>query len=126
MNNNVYQLINYQRIINDNDDFFLWMKLANDNNNFICFNNQDTRMEWFDLIKEEIEKYGEKEEELLHSLRFFEKLHWISIESEEELIFQIRLSESKHPDEIQFLLIILSEKAKVTQNNGKYYLESKS
>ena len=52
MNNNVYQLINYHRIINDDDDYFLWMKLANDKNNFICFNNQNTRMEWFDLIKQ--------------------------------------------------------------------------
>ena len=123
MNSNVSQLINYHRIINDDDDYFLWMKLANDKNNFICFNNPDTRMEWFNLIKEEIDKYSEKEETLLHILKFFEKLHWIDIESEEELIFQIRLSESKHPDEIQFLLNTLSTKSKVLQNNGKYYLE---
>ena len=123
MNNNVFQLINYIRIISDDNDYFLWMKMAKDKNNFICFNDQNTRMEWFDLIKNEIEKYGEKEENLLHFLKFFEKIHWIDIESEEELIFQIRLSELKHPDEIQFLLNTLSEKSKVLQNNGKYYIE---
>jgi hypothetical protein len=123
MNNNVSQLINYRGIINDDDDYFLWMKLASDKNNFICFNNQDNRMEWFDLVEKEIENYGEKEENLLDFLKTFEKLHWVDIESEEELIFQIRLSESKHPDEIQFLLNTLATKSKVVQNNGKYYLE---
>ena len=80
-------------------------------------------MGWFDLIKEEIEKFSERDEDLLHFLRFFEKLHWIDIESEEELIFHIRLLESKYPDEIQFLLNTLSTKSKVLQNNGKYFLE---
>jgi hypothetical protein len=123
MNNNVYQLINYSRIILDDEDYFLWMKMANDENNFISFNNPLTRKEWIDLIGKEIEEFSEKEEFNLHVLRFFEKLHWVDIESEEELIFRIRLSKSKHPDEHQFLMNTLSKKSKVLQNNGKYYLE---
>jgi hypothetical protein len=122
MNENVAQLINYKHIIFDKNDYFLWMKLAKGKNNLICFNNQETQFEWFELIREEIERFGEKEEYLLHFIRFFEKLHWIDIESEEDLIFQIRLSEEKHPKEIQFIIKTLSEKSKVSQNDGKYYL----
>ncbi|MFX0081299.1 MAG: hypothetical protein ACFE94_06055 [Candidatus Hodarchaeota archaeon] len=123
INHNLSQLINYSRIINDND-YYLWMKIAEDNNAFISFNNSETRKEWFDLIKMEFEKYSEKEDYLLNLLKFFQKLHWIDIESERELTFRIRLSEVKNHDDIQHLLKFLSKKSKVSQNDGKYYLET--
>jgi len=124
INYNISQLINYYRIINDND-YYLWMKMAEDRNNFICFNNPEARKEWFGLIEREIEKFGEKEDYPLNMLRFFERLHWVDIEteSERELIFHIRLSEPKNKNEIQLLKKNLSRKSKISQRDGKYYLE---
>jgi len=123
INYNISQLINYNRIINDNE-YYLWMKMAEDKNNFICFNNPEARNVWFDLIEKEIEKFGEKEDYSLNMLRFFERLHWVDVESERELIFHIRLSELKNKDEIQLLKKILSRKSKISKRDGKYYLEN--
>jgi hypothetical protein len=125
MNRNVSHLINYSRTILDDDDFFLWMKMANDKNNFISFNNTETRKEWIELIIKEIEEFSEKEEFNLHILKLFEKLHWIDIESEDELFFNLRLSETTNQDNIQFLLKILKQRSTVTQDNGIYYLTPK-
>lgn len=123
INYNISQLINYNRIINDKD-YYLWLKMAEDNNNFICFNNPEARNVWFDLIEKEIEKFGEKEDYSLNMLRFFERLHWVDVESERDLLFHIRLSEPKNKDEIQLLKKILSRKSKISQRDGKYFLEN--
>ena len=123
INYNISQLINYMRIIND-DDYYLWMKMAEDKNNFISFNSSEARKEWFDLIEKEIEKFGEKEDYTLNMLRFFERLHWVEVESERELIFHIRLSEVKNKDEIQLLKKVLSRKSKISKRDGKYYIEN--
>ncbi|UCD01338.1 MAG: hypothetical protein JSV23_10745 [Promethearchaeota archaeon] len=122
MEHNLSFFINYNRIINDKD-YYLWMKLANDKNIIITFNNEETKQEWVKLIESEIEKFGEEEEFHLNFLKFFEKLHWIEIESEKDLIFQIRLLKSKYQSERESLLKILSKKSKVSHINGKYHLE---
>jgi len=123
INYNISQLINYMRIIND-DDYYLWMKMAEDKNIFISFNNSEARKEWFNLIENELERFGEKEDYTLNMLRFFERLHWVDVESERELKFHIRLSEPKNKDEIQLLKKILSRKSKISQRDEKYYLEN--
>ncbi|MFX1428246.1 MAG: hypothetical protein ACFFBE_17465 [Promethearchaeota archaeon] len=125
INKNVAQLINFKQIVFDDDDYFLWMKIADDKNNYICFNNPETRNELINLIRKEIEEFSEKEEYNLLILKLFEKLHWIDIESETELIFHLRLSETKNQDELQFLMKTLSEKSQVAQDNGIYYLTKK-
>ncbi|MFX0105257.1 MAG: hypothetical protein ACFE75_07185 [Candidatus Hodarchaeota archaeon] len=122
MDHNLSYFINYNRIIND-EDYYLWMKLAEDKSIIINFNNELTKKEWVKLIENEIEKFGDKEEFYLNFLKFFEKLHWIEIESENDLIFQIRLSESKYQPEREYLLEILSRKSKISHINGKYRLE---
>ncbi|MFW9879904.1 MAG: hypothetical protein ACFFG0_43070, partial [Candidatus Thorarchaeota archaeon] len=73
--------------------------------------------------EKEIEKFAEKEDYSLNMLRFFEKLHWIDIESERELSFQIRLSDCKNKDEIQLLKKNLSRKSNILHSDGKYYIE---
>ncbi|MFX0140972.1 MAG: hypothetical protein ACFFDN_45455 [Candidatus Hodarchaeota archaeon] len=123
MNHNLSFFINYNRIINDKD-YYLWMKLAEDKRIIVTFNNEETKQEWVKLIENEIEKFGEKEEFHFNILKFFEKLHWIEIESEADLIFQIRLSESKFQNEREYLLEFLSRKSKISHMNGKYRLET--
>jgi hypothetical protein len=123
INYNLSQLINYSKIINDND-YYLWMKMAEDKNNIICFNNSKARKEWIDLIEKDIEKFGEKEDYIHYMLQFFERLHWIDIESERELIFQIRLSENKNKEEIQLLKRIFSKLSEISRRDGKFYLKT--
>ena len=73
--------------------------MAEDKNVIICFNNEETKKEWTNLIQDEISKYSEKEEKNLHILKFFEKMHWVDIENEKDLIFQVRLSMPKYQSE---------------------------
>jgi len=56
-------------------------------------------------------------------LKYFEHLHWIRIENETDLIFQIRLSKEENKDEYDFILNHLSKYASITQDNGRFYLE---
>ena len=122
MSENVSHFINYYKIIDDKD-FYLWMKLAEDKNAIICFNNEETQNRWFDLIEGEIRKFSDKDDNRLHILKFFEKLHWIDIENENDLYFYIRLSNSKFEAEREFLMKTLSKNSQLSQENGGYYLK---
>lgn len=119
---NVNTLINLKYVIND-EDFYLWMKLAKDRGLIINFNNEKVKNRWIELIVNEIKKFGDKDQFKLDFLKFFEKLHWIEIESEDQLRFKIRLSEEQYKNEINWLLDLASKYSKVNQSNGKYYLE---
>ncbi|KKL65409.1 hypothetical protein LCGC14_2155280, partial [marine sediment metagenome] len=92
---NLSFIINYANIIKD-DDYYLWMRMAEDKDALICFNNQKTQEEWINLIEEDLKIFGDDDEYLVNILKFFEKLHWVDIDNEEELIFQINLSKSKN------------------------------
>ena len=70
-------------------------------------------------------KFSEKEEFLFYLLKFFEKLHWVDIESDKDLIFRIRLSNTKYQIEKKILLNTLSKYSNISDINGKYYLEKK-
>lgn len=122
MNNNLSYFINYNRIIKDKD-YYLWMNMADDKNIIINFNNEEAKKDWINLIEREIEKFGDKEEYHLNILKLFEKLHWIEIESETDLLFQIRLSKSKYQHEREYLLEVLSKKSEISQKNGRYKLK---
>ncbi|MFW9947006.1 MAG: hypothetical protein ACFFDX_09290 [Candidatus Odinarchaeota archaeon] len=122
VNDNMNLLINYRQIINDKD-FYLWMKLAGDKEIYINFNNESTQKRWLEIISEDINQFGEITDNSLDFLKFFEKLHWIDIESEKDLSFRFRLSKEKNHEEIKFLINSLSKHSKVTQLNGIYNLE---
>ncbi len=122
INHNLSYLLNYLKIIDDKD-YYLWMKLANDKQVIISFNKEETQNEWVNLIEQEIEKSGDKEEYILNILKLFEKLHWIKIQSEKDLNFVIRLSKSKFSQEKEFLLDTLSKKSEISHENGIYYLK---
>ena len=49
------------------------MKMAEDKNVIVCFNNEETQNEWINLIESEIAKFSEKEDNLLHILKIIEK-----------------------------------------------------
>ncbi|MFX0155163.1 MAG: hypothetical protein ACFE9Q_11605, partial [Candidatus Hodarchaeota archaeon] len=94
INCNLSYFFNFLKIIDDKDYYF-WMKLAEDKNVIINFNTEDIQNEWVNLIKKETDEFGEEEDFHLYMLKFFKKLHWIEIESEKDLIFQIKLSRKK-------------------------------
>ncbi|MFX0021340.1 MAG: hypothetical protein ACFE9S_03375 [Candidatus Hermodarchaeota archaeon] len=121
MSENISHFINYNKIIDDKD-FYLWMKLAEDKNAIITFSNEETQHKWFYLIESEIRKFSDKDDRL-QILKFFEKLHWIDIENEDDLFFYIRLSGSKFEAEREFLMKILSKNSQLTQDNEGYYLK---
>ncbi|MHA1913866.1 MAG: hypothetical protein ACW97V_05795 [Promethearchaeota archaeon] len=122
MNHNVAYLINYKKILEDKD-YYLWLKMAEDRNLILSFNTEQAKQEWANLIETEIKNLVEQEDYLLYILKFFEKLHWVEIENEKDLIFQIRLSKNKHQYEWQFLFDTLSKHSKISELDRKYYLE---
>jgi len=119
---NVNTLINLKQVINDKD-FYLWMKLAEDRGIIVNFINEKVKNRWVELVLNEIKEFGNKDQFLLDFLKFFERLHWIEIESEDQLRFVIRLSEEQNKNEIKMFLDLASKYSKVTQSNSKYYLE---
>lgn len=121
MDQNVSFLTNYNRIVNDKP-YYLWMRMAEDNDTFINFKNERTRDKWFKRIEEDLQKYGSKDEFNLNVLRFLERLHWIRLENEKEMSFRIDKSiESKEIK--QFLLNYLSRFSNLIQNEGIFYLK---
>ena len=122
MNHNLSYFINYNRVVQDKD-YYLWMKMATDKQVLIVFANEDVKEKWVNLIENEVEKFGDKEDYPLNLLKFFEKLHWIEIKSEKDRSFQFRLSDSKYANEREFLLETLSKKFQVFFEDEKYYLK---
>lgn len=117
---NLSYLINYYNIINDKD-YYLWMKMADDKDLIINFNDENVKKKWLNLIESEIRKHGDKDDLLLNILKFFEKLHWIEIENEKLLKFEVLFF-----DEKEYLLSFLSKYSRITQSEGHYYLKANS
>jgi len=122
INHNMRFLINYDRIINDKN-YYLWMKLAEDNDIIVNFINNKAREKWIENIEKDLREFGTSETFLLSLLKYFEHLHWIRIENEKDLIFQIRLSKEENNEKYDFILNHLSKYASITQDNGRLYLE---
>ena len=121
---NVRFIINYNRIVKDKD-YYLWMKLAEDSDIIIDFLNNKTREKWIEIIEKDLREFGTGDDFLLNTLKFFERLHWIRIENETDLIFQIRLSKEENIENYDFLLEYLSKYANIIKDNGRIYLEER-
>jgi uncharacterized protein (DUF2132 family) len=121
---NLSHLINYSKIVNDLD-YYLWNKMADAKDVILCFNNDVEREGWINLIKKDLLKFGEEEDFPLYLLKLFEKIHWIEIENDKDLIFHIRLSKMRYQNEIEFLINTLSKYSSVEKANGKHYLKKK-
>lgn len=122
MDHNLSYLINYMRIINDLD-YYLWMRMAEDKETFISFKNKKAIEDWFALIYEDIKKFGDNENILLNLLKFFEKLHWIEIENENDLTFIVTLTKLKNSIEREFLLETLSNFCQISEDNEVFQLK---
>ncbi len=85
----------------------------------------EERQDWINLIKNDISKFADEEDYPLYLLKFFERIHWIDIENDKDLIFHIRLSKMKYQNEIEFLLNTLNtlSNSSITEANGKYYFK---
>jgi hypothetical protein len=118
---NVKYIINYNRMLTDKDRF-LWMNLAEDNDLFICFKSKNAFNKWIKTIEKDLKKYGTKTEFLDKILRFFNKLHWIRIESIKDLSFQIEQSLLGN-EQKDFLIDYLSSHSEVIQNDERYQLK---
>ncbi|MHA1150265.1 MAG: hypothetical protein ACTSR8_18720 [Promethearchaeota archaeon] len=117
---NLKHFTNLKNPLNDKD-YYLWMKLAEDNDLFIDFKDQQAFEKRMKKIEQDILNYGEKEELLLSILRFCERLHWIKVINVDQLTFEIKLKENKG---IEFMLAYLSKKAQIKQNKNHFSINS--
>ncbi len=124
VNYNLKFFTNLGNVVKDKD-FYLWMKMAEDNDLIVSFKSEKVFDKWIEKIETDLVKFGDKEEFLLNMLRVFERIHWIKIENEDELRFQFELPDEKYADEKDLVLDYLLKHANVVQADGKYYLEGK-
>jgi hypothetical protein len=118
---NIDFITNYNRILNDKDKY-LWMKLAEDNELFINFKTRSAFNNWISNIENDLRKFGTKEQLLNQILLYFNKLHWIRIESIQDLSFRIDHAIEKNSAQKQMLIEYLSQHKEVSQIDGIYYL----
>jgi len=119
---NMSLITNYNRVVNDKD-FYLWMKLSKDNGVFLDFHNESTKEKWIDLIELDIKKFSPRDEFLMHVLKFFERLHWIDIVNEKDLIFKFTLPVPNYKTQKKFLLNYLSKYSKIKKIDNEYLLD---
>ncbi|MFX1379370.1 MAG: hypothetical protein ACFFA4_09765 [Promethearchaeota archaeon] len=119
---NVKFVVNYNRMLTDKDKF-LWMNLAEDNDIFICFKSKKVFNKWIGAIEKDLSKFGNQEEFLHRILQFFNKLHWIRIESVADLSFRIEYPLEKNNEQKLFLMEYLSQYSEVFQSDGIYKLK---
>jgi len=119
---NLKRIINLNSILED-EDFYLWTKLAMDKDIYISFKNLDEIIEIITDMGFISQSNGILDNVLLKQLKFFEKLHWIKINNEEDHSFNIIIPEKGHEKELKFLQEFLSKSSKITQVGDNYYLE---
>ncbi|MFX0072891.1 MAG: hypothetical protein ACFFAO_17580 [Candidatus Hermodarchaeota archaeon] len=121
---NLKYLINYYNIIND-EDHYLWMNLAKDKGVFINFPDDKIFKKWLNIIENDFRKFGVKEEFFLYLLKFFEKIHWIKIEDNDQLAFKLNdFSKINEGSKEEILMMqIIRQYTHVSKENNIYYLE---
>jgi len=119
---NVNCIINLNNTI-EHESPHLWQKIAEDDDAIVFFVHNEAQSKWIKQLEDDLNKFGNKDTFLLKILKFFERLHWIRIENEDTLSFQIRLSEENNPTQINFLKNYLMKYGKISQQNYRYYLE---
>jgi hypothetical protein len=120
LEHNLNYFTQYQRLLKD-EDYYLWMKMAEDKDVIIDFADDFSKQRWLERIQKDIEHYGQKGDQILTLLYFFERLHWIDIENENPIIFRIRLPQN-NKEQRAFLLDYFSKITEIKEHNGKFYL----
>jgi hypothetical protein len=119
---NVNFVINYNRMLTD-EDKFLWMNLAEDNDIYICFKSRKVFNKWIGAIEKDLRKFGSQEDFLNKIIQIFNKLHWIRIENIEEYSFRIDPSLENNKRQKQYLLDYLSKFSEIAQIGEIYQLK---
>ncbi len=118
---NMSLITNYKRVVHDKD-FYLWMKMAKDNGVFLDFHNEFTKKKWIDLIQLDIKKSSPPDQFLISLLKFFERLHWINIVNEKDLIFKFTLPVPNYKTKKKILFNYLSKYSKIQKMDDNYLL----
>jgi len=119
---NVEYIANFNRMLDD-EDYYFWMKLAEDNEIYVSFKNQTAFNKWIKNIEVHLRKFGKKEEFLAKILQFFNKLHWIRIENIKNLSFRIERALEENKEQKQYLASYLSKISKISEIEGICYLK---
>ena len=119
---NIRFIINYNRMLDDKDKY-LWMKLAEDNELFITFKNENAFIKWIKIIEEDLQRFGTPEEFLKKLLLFFEKIHWIRIESLKDQSFRLEQHIEINRDQMQLLMNYFTQHTKISRKNKIYSLK---
>lgn len=121
---NISFLTNYKEVLKDENDFYLWMKMARDKGVRVDFNDKFARERWLETIESDLKMFSSRENRDLNMLRFFEAIHWIDIENEGERIFKFRLSNSKKDEEKRdFLLDYLGKYSEIEKVGETFQLK---
>ncbi|MFX1236856.1 MAG: hypothetical protein ACFFAS_12955 [Promethearchaeota archaeon] len=91
---NLQYLINYEKIINDKSEY-LWSKLSKSKHISLNFMTSVAFDKWFNKFLGDFKKYSDQNKFLLNILKTFEKMHWLSIEDEDELSFRLKVINEK-------------------------------
>ena len=107
----------------DEDDKYLWMRLADDRETIVFFKNQNSFNKWIKEIEYHLLKFGEMKNFLLKVLQFFKRLHWIRIENKKDLSFQFDQVIENYTNQKHYLITYLSKHSKVSESGGIFYLK---
>ncbi|TFG16361.1 MAG: hypothetical protein EU531_06670 [Promethearchaeota archaeon] len=117
---NVKFLINFSRIIAD-DDFQLWMKLATSKSCIIDFKSEKAFNDWILTIENDIKDFNYDLSGKIKILKFFEKIHWIQLfEDVNSFYFEINVGLSNKAKEM--LIKYLTENFKLEYDKNNYYI----
>jgi len=117
---NLEYLDNYARVVND-EDYYLWMKLANYEEYYITFYDDFLFEKWIEEVIHHFDNYLEDQDFNLKLLKFFESIHWIKLVNDQDKIFSINLSKSKNEREFNFLMQKLNQYGTLI-HKGKNYI----
>ncbi|MHA1687921.1 MAG: hypothetical protein ACTSUN_01050, partial [Promethearchaeota archaeon] len=121
---NLSQIIHFENIINEEDHRYFFQKLAEDKNTVVIRKNYHAFEQILKNMENELRNFGKysKDKFLLSVLNFFQKLHWIEIESEMELSFRFKLDRERFKRELNFLIDFLSHHSKIIESEGAFFL----
>ncbi|TXT55506.1 MAG: hypothetical protein BAJALOKI1v1_2050001 [Promethearchaeota archaeon] len=119
---NFSHFTNLKNVINDKD-YYLWMKMGNDENIFIDFDNEFALNKWIGIIESDVRKFSKGENSfLLKMLTFFEKIHWISILNKEDLVFTFRFRNNVCESNKKIVLHYFSKYSKIKELDNAFQL----
>ncbi len=121
---NLSQIIHFENIINEEDHRYFFQKLATDKNIIIVHKNYRVFEQILKKMENDLRKFGKysKDKFLLSLLEFFQKLHWIEIESKMKLSFKFKLNPERFKRELNFLIDFLSHHSNVIESEGVFFL----